>query len=178
MSHRLNTTASFPLSVLTLGCVVALGIACSNAAPGGASAGSAGTSAAAPAGNAAADEAAIRTLDSAWNKSAVDKNADQMSSYYATDGVLMAPGEPMVKGRDAIKTAVAGMFGSPGFALTFAPDQVTPKGDLAYEIGSYKITMNNKAGKAQTSTGKYVVVWARQADGSWKVAIDAPTTTP
>ena len=177
MPHRLTTAASFPSYVLTLGCVLALGTACSGAAPGGAGAASTSTSTAAPGGNSAADEAAIRTLDSAWNKSAVDKNADLMSSYYATDGVLMAPGEPMAKGRDAIHTAIAGMFGSPGFSLTFSPDQVTAKGDLAYEIGSYKLTFNDKAGKTQTSTGKYVVVWARQPDGSWKAVVDAPTTT-
>jgi uncharacterized protein (TIGR02246 family) len=178
MPHRLIPAASLPAYVLTAACVLALSIACSGGMAGGSGAASGGAAAAAPAGNSAADEAAIRTLDSAWNKSAVDKNADQMASYYATDGVLMAPGEAMIKGRDAIKAAVTGMFGSPGFALTFSPDQVTAKGDLAYEIGGYKITTSDKAGKLQTSTGKYVVVWARQADGSWKVAVDAPTTTP
>jgi uncharacterized protein (TIGR02246 family) len=174
MPHRLHTVASFPLSVFALGCALTLSIACTGAAPGGAAAGST----AAPAGNSAADEAAIRTLDSAWNKSAMDLNADLMSSYYATDAVLLVPGAPMAKGRDAIHTAVAGMFASPGFSLTFSPDQVTAKGDLAYEIGNYKLTFNDKAGKTQTSTGKYVVVWARQADGSWKAVVDAPTTTP
>jgi uncharacterized protein (TIGR02246 family) len=178
MPHRLTSAASFPLYVLTLGCALALGTACSNTAPGAAAGATTSTATAAPASNAAADEAAIRTLDSAWNKSAVDKNADLMSSYYATDAVLLAPGAPMAKGHDAIHTAIAGMFGSPGFSLTFAPDQVTAKGDLAYEIGSYKLTSNNKAGKTQTSTGKYVVVWGRQADGSWKAEVDAPTTTP
>jgi uncharacterized protein (TIGR02246 family) len=174
MPKRLSVVASFPLSLFALGCALTFGIACTGAAPGGAAA----ASTAAPASNSAADEAAIRTLDSAWNKSAVDKNADLMSSYYATDAVLMAPGEAMVKGRDAIRAAVGGMFGSPGFALTFSPDQVTAKGDLAYEIGNYKITVPDKAGKPQTSTGKYVVVWGRQADGSWKAVLDAPTTTP
>lgn len=173
MPHRLTTAASFPLYALTLGCVLALGTACSNAAPGGA-----GAASTASPSNSAADEAAIRTLDSAWTKAATDKNVDAFTTYYAADGVLMAPGEAMAKGRDAIHAAVAGMFGLPGFSLAFAPDQVTAKGDLAYEIGSYKLAMNDKAGKAQASTGKYVVVWARQADGSWKVAIDAPTTTP
>jgi uncharacterized protein (TIGR02246 family) len=171
MPHRL-TVAS-----LILGCVLALGTACSSATPGGTGTASTSTSTAAPASNSAADEAAIRTLDSAWNKSAVDKNIDVVASYYATDAVLLAAGEPMIKGRDAIHAALAGMAATPGFSLTFAPDQVTAKGDLAYDVGNYKITFNDKAGKPQPSTGKYVVVWARQADGSWKVALDAPTTT-
>lgn len=178
MPHCLTSAASFPLYVLTVGCVLALGTACTSAAPGGAAGATTSTATAAPASNSAADEAAIRTLDSAWNKSAADKNADAFTTYYAADGVLMAPGDPLAKGHDAIHAAVAGLFATPGFSLTFAPDQVTARGDLAYEIGSYKLALNNKAGKTQASTGKYVVVWARQADGSWKVVIDAPTTTP
>jgi uncharacterized protein (TIGR02246 family) len=174
MPQRLTPVASFPLSVFALGCALTLGLACSNAAPGGAAA----ASTAAPASNSAADEAAIRTLDSAWNKAAADKNSDTFATFYATDGVLMPPGQAMVKGRDAIHAAFAGMAATPGFSLTFAPDQVTAKGDLAYEIGSYTITSNDKKGKPQPTSGKYVVVWARQADGSWKAALDAPTTTP
>ena len=171
MRHRLTPAASLRLSSLALVCVCAA--ACGNGAAGGAAA----APAAPPASNSAADEAAIRALDSAWTKSAGDKNVDAFTAYYATDGVLMAPGEAMLKGRDAIHAALAGMVKDPNFALTFTPDQVTPKGDLAWEIGHYTITGSNKAGKAAPSSGKYVVVWARQADGSWKVVLDAPTTT-
>jgi|HubBroStandDraft_6_1064221.scaffolds.fasta_scaffold03786_4 uncharacterized protein (TIGR02246 family) len=171
MRHRPNPAASLRLSALALACVCAA--ACGNGAAGGAAAGSA----APPASNAAADEAAIRALDSAWTKSAGDKNVDAFATYYATDGVLMAPGEAMLKGRDAIHAALAGMVKDPNFALTFTPDQVTPKGDLAWEIGHYTITFSDKAGKPAPTSGKYVVVWARQADGSWKAVLDAPTTT-
>jgi uncharacterized protein (TIGR02246 family) len=174
MHQCLTPVASFPLSVFALGCALTLGVACSNAAPGGAAA----ASTAAPASNSAADEAAIRALDSAFNKAAAAKNIDAMASTYATGAVLMAPGQAMIKGRDAISTALSGMAATPGFSLVITPDVVTPKGDLAYEIGSYALTFNDKAGKPQPSTGKYVVVWARQADGSWKLVVDAPTTTP
>ncbi len=125
----------------------------------------------------AADEAAIRSIDSAWVKAVAAKNAQQAASYYTDDGVLMAPGGPMATGRDAVQKGWAGLMALPGFALTFAPDKIVVSGDMAYEIGTYALTTNNKAGKAQTSNGKYVVVWSRQADGSWKAALDAPTTT-
>jgi uncharacterized protein (TIGR02246 family) len=171
MRHRLTPVASLRLSALALACVGAA--ACGNGAAGGAAA----VPAAPPASNPAADEAAIRGLDSAWNKSAGDKNVDAFTTYYATDGVLMAPGDTAIKGRDAIHAALAAMVKDPNFALTFTPDQVTPKGDLAWEIGHYTITFSNKAKKPAPTSGKYVVVWARQADGSWKVALDAPTTT-
>jgi ketosteroid isomerase-like protein len=55
--------------------------------------------------------------------------------------------------------------------------EVAKAGDLAYEIGHYELTMSDKKGKAQTSKAAYVVVWGKQADGSWKALVDAPTTT-
>jgi ketosteroid isomerase-like protein len=54
---------------------------------------------------------------------------------------------------------------------------VSVAGTMAYEVGDYQLTMNDKSGKPQTSKGKYVVIWGKQSDGSWKALVDAPTTT-
>jgi uncharacterized protein (TIGR02246 family) len=126
----------------------------------------------------AADESAIRANDSAWVKAVAAKNADQAASYYTDDAVLMVPGEPMTTGKEALRKGWEGMMATPGFALTFAPDKVTVVGDMAYEVGNYEMTVTGKNKKPQTSKAKYVVIWSRQADGSWKSVLDAPTTTP
>lgn len=125
----------------------------------------------------AADEAAIRANDAAWVKAVAAKNADESAAYYANDAVLMPPGSPIVRGKDAIRTGWTQLMALPGFALTFAPEKVTVVGNMAYEIGDYEMTTPDKSGKPQTSKGKYVVVWAKQPDGSWKALVDAPTTT-
>jgi uncharacterized protein (TIGR02246 family) len=127
----------------------------------------------------AADEALIRNVDAEWVKTVADKNAQQSSSYYAEDGVLMAPGAPIASGQEEIQKTWAGMLATPGFALSFAPAKVTVSrsGDLAYEVGDYEMTTNDKKGKPQTVRAKYVVVWGKQADGKWKALVDAPTTT-
>jgi ketosteroid isomerase-like protein len=54
---------------------------------------------------------------------------------------------------------------------------VTVSGNMAYEIGDYQLTTNDASGKPATSKGKYVVIWGKQSDGSWKALVDAPTTT-
>jgi ketosteroid isomerase-like protein len=63
--------------------------------------------------------------------------------------------------------------------LEFTPDtvMVARSGDIAYETGDYSMTMDDKSGKPQTSKAKYVVVWVKQPDGTWKAMLDAPTTT-
>lgn len=125
------------------------------------------------------DESAIRALDAEWVKAVTSKNAQQSASFYAENGELMAPGAPIAVGRDAVQKTWAGLMGTSGFALTFTPSKirVSSSGDLAYELGTYELTTNSKNGKAQTMKANYVVVWGKQADGTWKALVDAPTTT-
>jgi uncharacterized protein (TIGR02246 family) len=132
-----------------------------------------------PADTRAADEAAIRQTDAGWVKAVEAKDAAQSASFYAEDGELMPPGAPSLAGKEQVQKGWAGMFGMPGFSLTFAPTKivVSRSGDLAYELGEYEMTVNDKKGKPQTTKAKYVVVWGKQPDGKWKALVDAPTTT-
>lgn len=129
--------------------------------------------------NRASDESTIRAIDADWVKAVAGKDAQRSASYYADGGSLFAPGAPFATGKDAVLKTWAGLMATPGFALTFAPTkiEVSRAGDLAYEIGEYQLTTNDKKGKPQTVRAKYVVVWGKQPDGSWKALVDAPTTT-
>jgi uncharacterized protein (TIGR02246 family) len=127
----------------------------------------------------AADEAAIRAVDAAWTKAAESKDGASFAAVYADGASLMAPGAPITTGKEAIAKGLTGMMADKNFALSFGPTkiEVAKSGDMAYELGDYSLTQSDKKGKAQTSKGKYVVVWGKQADGSWKALVDAPTTT-
>ena len=129
--------------------------------------------------NRAADESAIRAIDADWAKAVAGKDAQQSASYYADEGSLLAPGAPLATGKEAVQKTWAGLMATPGFALSFAPSkiEVSRTGDLAYEIGNYELTTNDKKGKSQTIKAKYVVVWGKQSNGTWKALVDAPTTT-
>lgn len=120
----------------------------------------------------------IRALSKEWAKAAEAKDAAKGASFYADRAFLLVPGATMASGKTAIRKAWSEMTAAPGFALTFAATkiEVCPSKEMAYEIGDYQLTMNDKEGAPQTSKGKYVVVWAKQA-GKWKAVLDAPTTT-
>jgi ketosteroid isomerase-like protein len=46
-------------------------------------------------------------------------------------------------------------------------------GDMVYTIGTYTQTMTNpKTKKPMTDTGKYITIYTKQADGSWKAEAD------
>jgi ketosteroid isomerase-like protein len=44
-------------------------------------------------------------------------------------------------------------------------------GDTAYETGNYKYEYTEK-GKPITEEGRYVTMWKRQVDGSWRLSMD------
>lgn len=127
-----------------------------------------------PADTRAADEAAIRETDMEWSQAAAAKQLDAMPSYYAEDGSMLPPNAPIVTGREAIHTAWKQMFEMPGFSLSWQPArvEVARSGDLAYSQGTYEATTNDPKGNPVKDSGKYVVVWRKGADGSWKAVAD------
>jgi len=122
--------------------------------------------------NAGADEQAIRGQVDRWLELVKAKDAAGIAALYAGDGAVMPPNAPIGKGRAAIQQTWASLMQTPGFALTFAPEQivVSASGDMALDRGTYRLALAPH-GTAQSDTGKYVVVW-RKIGGEWKAAAD------
>jgi uncharacterized protein (TIGR02246 family) len=119
-----------------------------------------------------ADELAIRGHVDRWLQLVKAKDAAGIAELYAEDGAVMPPNAPIGKGRTAIQQTWASMMRTPGFGLTFVPEQilVSSSGDMALDRGTYSLTIAPD-GATQTDTGKYVVVW-RKIGREWKVAAD------
>jgi len=122
--------------------------------------------------DAGADEQAIRGQVDHWLQLVKAKDAAAIAALYAEDGAVMPPNAPIGKGRAAIQQAWASMMQTPGFNLTFVPEQiiVSSSGDMALDRGTYKLAVAPN-GTSKTDTGKYVVVW-RKIGGEWKAAAD------
>jgi ketosteroid isomerase-like protein len=110
---------------------------------------------------------ALLALDREWSQTTKDLNT--FVTYYAPDGSAHAPGMPTATGPAAIKDAWMKMSSAPGFSLQWTPARadVGAAGDVGYTVGTYEATMNGA-----TDKGKYVAVWKKQFDGTWKVAED------
>ena len=135
---------------------------------------------AAPPDTRAADEAAIHAAVKEWSASAQAKDADKFASFYAESATVMFEDAADISGSASIREAIGGMMQDPNFALSFAADKVVAarSGDLAYETGTYEMTMSDAKKKPATEKGHYVVVWQKQADGAWKVVRDVPVSDP
>ena len=97
-----------------------------------------------------------------------------MLAFFAEGAAELAPNTPMAKGKDALRKTWSQMMTSPGFAISWQPTTVEASrgGDLGYSLGTYSLTMHDPTGKPVTDRGKYVTVWKKQADGTWKVIAD------
>jgi uncharacterized protein (TIGR02246 family) len=122
-----------------------------------------------------ADVAALKQVEAAWAKDAATKDVDKFVAYYTDDGSVLIPDTPILTGKDAIKAGLKPILGDPNFALTFGPTKVdvAKSGDLGYTQGPYSMTTTNPATKAASEEkGKYLTIYKKQADGSWKAVED------
>jgi uncharacterized protein (TIGR02246 family) len=127
------------------------------------------------------DEMAIRDTSKQWAAAAQAKDPEKFVSFYADDAVLMLGGAPELSGKAAIRDSVTSMMKDPAFALSFetAGVEVAKSGDYAVERGPFTITTTEeKTKKPVTAKGNGVVVWKKQADGSWKAHVDVPVVGP
>lgn len=123
----------------------------------------------------AADVQAVKDVEVAWAKDAASKDPDKWASYFAEDGSGLYPGAPTLNGKAAIRAAIAPIMADPNFALSFTSTRAMASkgGDMVYSEGTYVMTMTDpKTKKPITDKGKYLTVYTKQGDGSWKAIAD------
>jgi ketosteroid isomerase-like protein len=65
-------------------------------------------------------------------------------------------------------------FANPKNSLRWAPTfaAISKSGDLGYTTGKSKRRTVEADGKVMEREGRYLTIWRKQKDGSWKVEID------
>jgi len=116
------------------------------------------------------DQTAIRKACEEAVKMAIGPNVDwgaYVSLVYSEDAQIMMPGIPTIEGREAIKTVLAAMGTIQDWKVNIV--SIEGRADLAYEQGTYSQTFTPPGALApMTDNGKYILVWRKQADGTWK----------
>jgi ketosteroid isomerase-like protein len=122
-------------------------------------------------------KAKIEAGNKAYVQTLLKGDATAAASYYDENAVSLSSNMPMVKGRAAIEKSLTGLI-QPGLKLkefTTTTISVEGAGDIAVELGRAFLTIEMN-GKVIADTGKYLTVWKKQADASWKIAYDSYST--
>lgn len=115
---------------------------------------------------------AIEAGDATWMEAFNRGDAVAVAALYTDNATLMPPNSAMIQGRQGIQDFwQAGIEGGLKDA-TLTTVEVQASGNTAYEIGKFSLTAQPKGQDPVMVSGKYVVVWQRQSDGSWKLHVD------
>jgi len=55
---------------------------------------------------------------------------------------------------------------------------MSPAGDMGYTWGHYEGRSKDADGNPKVTMGRYLTIWRRNADGNWKVLLDASQQEP
>lgn len=116
---------------------------------------------------------ALRVMDDEFVRNANAGDVETLvSTFYAEDAELLPPGAPVMRGHAEIRDCWKGMV-SAGLNITILEaKRIEESGALAYASGVYELTLSPPGGGTIADNGKYIVVYRRQADGSWKAIAD------
>jgi len=126
----------------------------------------------------AADPSVLLEADRAFAKDVEEGGSEAWVSWFASDGAQVVPGAGEVRGKDSIRALMA-YLDRPGTKLTWEPTraQIAASADLGWTTGTYESETPGPDGQIRRGQGRYVTIWRKQDDGSWKVAMDLGNPT-
>lgn len=126
------------------------------------------------------DTAVLMDTSRAWAQAVAAGDVEVILSYWADDAVVLAPDQPAVAGKAALRAFVLGMQKIPGFSITWEPERavISASGDMGYLIERNRVTMPGTDGVPTTQYGKAVTIWRKDASGAWKCVVDAWNSNP
>ncbi|MBI3961438.1 MAG: DUF4440 domain-containing protein [Deinococcus sp.] len=118
---------------------------------------------------------AVRAADIAWAQAFSRKDLAGYLAFVDSTASIQQPNAPTVTGTAAIRALVEGFYALPNLSGTWRPTSVeaSRSGDLAYSTGTYELNFSDPSGNPVTERGKYVEIWRKQANGSWKMVVES-----
>lgn len=126
----------------------------------------------------AADRAMIEAAGREFSAAYMRGDIERMMSLYTADAVIFPNNSEMLAGHQALRRY-----------WTLAPDhrvthhkatatEIRIDGDHAYDYGVFEIAGVRRGESYGPARGKYVIVWKRGADGTWRMHLDIWNNRP
>ena len=121
----------------------------------------------------AGKEDALLEADREFGRVTAAKGAAGFVSFFDEGGTILPKGSDPIIGKEKLRPVFEKTWATPGYSLEWTPLKavLAKSGELGYTYGTY-IRKFQKDGQPATETGKYVTIWKKQRDGSWKVVLD------
>lgn len=115
---------------------------------------------------------AVRIASLICLQAAQDRDLDRLTSCLADDTVILSPGEPITRGKDAARQFWSSRLTNPGYHFRWQYESLEPgnAGEIAYETGACELDLAGLSGKVATTRGKFLIVWKQTRSRQWKIA--------
>ncbi|MDE3199898.1 MAG: nuclear transport factor 2 family protein [Acidobacteriota bacterium] len=112
-------------------------------------------------------------LESRFAKDVATKGGAGFAAWFADDGVALGNGKAPVVGKVAIEKSAA--WTPQQYQLTWTPTDavMSPQDDMGYTWGHFEGRSKDANGNPVLTSGRYMTIWRKEPDGSWKVVLDA-----
>lgn len=114
----------------------------------------------------------IRRIGDEWARHWNAGNLAGVVSAYAEDAVYLPPHHEAVHGRDAIRVYLQIPLGHGVSDLAFDVTYIKQQGPVAWDVGTYRMSIPRTDGTKREDHGKYLTVW-RRVGKNWLIAADA-----
>ena len=117
-------------------------------------------------------------LEARFAKDVATRGGAAFADWFAEDGVALNNGKAPLLGKVAI--AKSASWSPQDYQLTWTPTDAMmgPSGDMGYTWGHFEGHSKDANGNSVTTSGRYITMWRKEPDGSWRVVLDAGSNEP
>ncbi|HEY3442455.1 MAG TPA: DUF4440 domain-containing protein [Paludibaculum sp.] len=116
---------------------------------------------------------ALFDADKAFDQATAERGLDGWMSFFADDARINGRAG-VLEGKAALRKHYSGMFAQKNFSIRWKPlyAEASQDGTLGYTLGTAEISSDDESGGRKKGTGRYLTVWRKEPDGSWKAVTD------
>jgi uncharacterized protein (TIGR02246 family) len=114
----------------------------------------------------------IRRAGSDWARHWNAAELDKVVAAYASDAVYLPPHHEAVHGREAIREYLKSPLNHGVSELAFDVTYIKQQGPVAWDVGTYRMSVPQSDGSRKEDHGKYLTLWKRVGT-KWLIAADA-----
>ena len=121
----------------------------------------------------------LAKIRDAWIQDLRHKQLEPILKFYAPDAAFLQPTGERIAGSAALRNLFQTIMGTFDSDLTLHSQNLETSGDLAYDSGDFEESLTVIATGAKISSkGSYIIIFKRQADGSWQIVQQVWTGMP
>ena len=114
----------------------------------------------------------IEEVNAKYSKAIQDGNLADAVALYTDDAIMVPPDGELVRGKQAIGELYNKLLQMGMKEIVLTTIEVGGSGGTVYEIGKTRVRIQPEGQAAMLDSTKYLVIWNRQTDGTWKVHVD------